>query len=530
MPRGSWLTYLRPQSGAEIPAGLRIILGAVSGAALSLSYTGLYLSIYSWVCIAVLLFSVFGARPRVAFAGGFLHALLFVLTSVPWIATVLTVHGGLSVAGGWGVLLLIAMAWGILIGTFAWAVQRLSRQSIGLACIAAPFIWVTFEFVRAHLPEISFPWNLLGYPAAANLGLVQLTTITGIYGLSFLVAGFNALLAWTSASNSLTPRKRIVFATSATAILLIATSAGSRLVPQDQAHHFARAVQLNFPEVESYPADWFQAHAADLEEITRISLAPAAEKPDLLVWPEAPAPFSFQDSQFAKIASALAIRVGHPFLVGAIEWKPSVDPSDVAPPGSLLPYNSALLFDGQGQRVFVYDKVHLVPFGEYEPFPLIHRVVTSVSGDVGGFHKGNKYAVGQLPHGHTFGVFICYEAIYPGEVRRFAADGAQLLFNISNDGWFGRSAAAEQHLRMVRVRAVENRRWIVRTTNNGFTVSIDPHGRIFQSLPPDVRAAVDLPYDFRSDQTIYTRFGDWFAWLCVLVSVILVAATFRKAK
>jgi apolipoprotein N-acyltransferase len=311
---------------------------------------------------------------------------------------------------------------------------------------------------------------------------------------------------------------------------LIAALAAPRLVPQDQPHHFARAAQLNFPEVESYPPNWFQVHAAELDEITRISLAPSAEKPDLLVWPEAPAPFSFQDSQFAKIASALTIRFGHPFLVGAIEWKPPVDPSDVVPRGTLVPYNSALLFDSQGQRLFVYDKVHLVPFGEYEPFPLIHRVVTSVTSDVGGFHKGNKYVVGQLPGGKTFGVFICYEAIYPGEVRRFAAGGAQLLINISNDGWFGRSAAAEQHLRMVRVRAVENRRWIVRTTNNGFTVSIDPYGRIFQPLLPDVRAAVDLPYDFRTDQTIYTRFGDWFAWLCVLISVILVAVTFRKAK
>ncbi len=530
MPRGGWLTSLRPHAGAEISAGVRLVVGAASGAVLSLSYTGLYLSVYSWVCVAILLFSLFGARPRVAFGCGFLHGLLFVLTSVPWIATVLTVHGSLPVAGGWGVLLLIAMAWGILIGLFASAVHRLSCRSIELACFGAPFIWVTFEFFRAHLPEISFPWNLLGYPASANLGLVQLTTITGIYGLSFLVAAFNALLSWASASNALAPRGRIARAAAATAILLIALWVAPRFVPQQQAHHFARAVQLNFPEVESYPADWFQVHAADLEEITRISLAPSVEKPDLLVWPEAPAPFSFQDTQFAKIASTLAIQFGHPFLAGAIEWKPSVDPSDVAPPGTLLPYNSALLFDAQGQRVFVYDKVHLVPFGEYEPFPLIHRVVTSVSSDVGGFHKGNKYVVGQLPHGNTFGVFICYEAIYPGEVRHFAAGGAQLLINISNDGWFGRSAAAEQHLRMARVRAVENRRWIVRSTNNGFTVSIDPYGRIFRPLPPDVRAAADLPYDFRADETIYTRFGDWFAWLCVLVSVILVGRTFREAK
>src|SRR5712692_11035355 len=177
MPRGGWLTYLRPQAGSEIPAGPRLIVGALSGAALSLSYTGLYLSIFSWVCVGILLLSLFGARPRVAFGCGFLHGLLFVLTTVPWIATVLTVHGGLSVAGGSGVQLLIAMAWGILIGAFAWAVHRLSRQNIELACIGAPFIWVTFEFIRAYLPEISFPWNLLGYPAAANLCLVQITAI-----------------------------------------------------------------------------------------------------------------------------------------------------------------------------------------------------------------------------------------------------------------------------------------------------------------------------------------------------------------
>jgi apolipoprotein N-acyltransferase len=527
MARGGWLTYFRPQPGVEIPAALRLTAGAVSGAALSLSFTGLYLSIYSFVCLTILLLAVFGARPRVAFGCGFLHAILFVFTSVPWIATVLAVHGGLSVAGGWAILLLIAAAWGILIGTFTWAVQRLFARSVELACIGAPFLWVTFEFVRAHLPEISFPWNLLGYPASANLGLLQITAITGIYGLSFFVVAFNSLLAWASASRALSSRLRLGCVAAAAAVLLVGGLVGQRLLLQPQAHHFARAVQVNFPEVESYPDNWFQLHAAEMDEIQRMSLAPAAEKPDLLVWPEAPAPFSFEDARFAKIASALAIQFGHPFLVGVVEWKPPVDLSDVMPKGHLAAYNSALLIDPQGQRVFVYDKIHLVPFGEYEPFPLIHHVVASVSEEVGGFHKGNKYLVGQLGD-YKFGSFICYEAIYPGEVRRFTAAGANVLINISNDGWFGRSAAAEQHLRMVRVRAVENRRWIVRGTNNGFTVSIDPYGRIIEPLPPDVRAATDLPYDFRTDETIYVRYGDWFAWMCVIVSVMLLAMSWKN--
>jgi len=495
----NWAVFFRPRSGTPTPTAFRLVLAALSGAALSLSYSGFYLSIYSWVCIGILLIVSFGARPSVAFGCGFFHGLFFVLTSVPWIATVLSVHGGLSTGGGWGVLFLIAGAWGILTGSFAWIVQR-------------------------------FPWNLLGYPASSNLALLQLTTITGVYGLSFLVAAVNAFLAWADRATTTPPARRVTILGAGVALTLIVMLAGPHFVPVSEAKHYARAVQVNFPEVESYPSDWFQAHIADLDEIEHLSLGSSGREPDFLVWPEAPAPFSFEDPRFAKRASMLAIRFRHPFLAGVIEWRPLVDSSEASARHILVPYNSAILIDTQGQDVFTYDKIHLVPFGEYEPFPLIHRVVSSVSSEVGGFRKGSKYAVGHLPGGFTFGTFICYEAIYAGEIRRFAANGAELYVNISNDGWFGRSAAAEQHLRMARVRAVENRRWMLRVTNNGFTVSVDPYGRIFSPLPPDVRAAVDLPYDFRTDQTVYTRFGDWFAWLCVIISVILLVSTFRKGK
>jgi apolipoprotein N-acyltransferase len=380
------------------------------------------------------------------------------------------------------------------------------------------------------LPEISFPWGLLGYPASANLALLQLTTITGIYGLSFLAASINALLAWCDAASSVPPARRLAILGTTMALLLTVMFAGPRLVPQAAPNHYARAVQLNFPEVMEYPAQWFASHAADLNEVENLSLAPDARQPDLLIWPEAPAPFSFEDPQFAKIASSLAMRFRHPFLAGSIEWRQLSDAANPTMRHVQVPYNSAVLVDPQGQEVFTYDKIHLVPFGEYEPFPLIHRVVQSVSSEVGGFQKGSKYAVAQLPDGHSLAAFICYEAIFPGEIRNFAANGAQLFVNISNDGWFGRSAAAEQHLRIARVRAVENRRWMLRVTNNGITVSVDPHGRIFSPLPADERAAADLPYDFRTDETLYTRFGDWFAWLCVIISAILLASTFRKGN
>ncbi|PYT71428.1 MAG: hypothetical protein DMG42_16630, partial [Acidobacteria bacterium] len=257
MSRFAGPTLVASETGAKIPDWLRLAIAAVSGAALSLSFTGLYLGIYSWICVAALLLAVLGASGRVAFACGFFHALLFVVTSVPWIATVLSVHGGLPIAGGWGVLLLISAAWGVLAGGFTLTVDRISCRSIELACMAAPFVWVTFEFVRAHLPEISFPWNLLGYPASANLGLLQIAAFTGIYGLSFLAAGFNALLAWAVASKRMELKQRVGIAGMATAVLAVATLVGPRLVPQARAQHFARAVQLNFPEVPEYPSDWF---------------------------------------------------------------------------------------------------------------------------------------------------------------------------------------------------------------------------------------------------------------------------------
>ncbi|HEY2459541.1 MAG TPA: apolipoprotein N-acyltransferase [Candidatus Acidoferrum sp.] len=508
----------------------RLVIAAVSGAALSLSYTGFYWSVYSWVCVGVLLLAIFNARGWVAFGCGFAHAVFFVLTSLPWIATVLAVHGGLSRVAGCAVLLLIAAVFGILTGGFAWVVRRLAERGVVWACAGAPFVWVTFEFARAHLPEIGFPWNLLGYPAAGNLALVQMASVTGIYGLSFLVAGFNALLAWACVARRRGVQRRFAMVVGAAAGIVLVMLIGPRFVPQAAAGHYARAVQVNFPEVDSYPENWFETHGGELDEIERISLAPSSKRPDLLIWPEAPAPFSFEDARFAPLGSKLAVRFGHPFLAGVIEWRAQRQSVAGGERNTVVPYNSAVLVDTLGRNVFTYDKIHLVPFGEYEPFPLIHQVVTSLSNEVGGFRKGSKYVVGQLPDGFRFGTFICYEAIFPNEVRRFAVNGAELFINISNDGWFGRSAAAEQHLRMARVRAVENRRWLLRVTNNGYTASVDPYGRMVEPLPADVRAAADLAYDFRTDETIYTRYGDWFAWLCVVVSVILLGVTFWKGN
>jgi apolipoprotein N-acyltransferase len=268
-----------------------------------------------------------------------------------------------------------------------------------------------------------------------------------------------------------------------------------------------------------------QIHGGELDQLERISVGAGQDspvRPSLIVWPEVPAPFSMQDPNFSQRALKIARDSASDFLVGIVDWK-----RDAA--GKWGASNTATLLNPAGQRIFTYDKIHLVPFGEFVPYRRLLWFAGRLTADIGDFTPGTAYGVGKLPGG-TFGVFICYEAIFPAQVRQYTLQGAQLLINVSNDGWFGRSSAPAQHLMMARVRAVENRRWLLRDTNNGFTASIDPYGRVVAELPTDVRTELDAPYGLRTGLSPYVRFGDWFAWLCVIVSLAILIFVGRAPK
>jgi len=165
MPSPAWQAYLFPHRSHGTPAAVRLILAGLSGVILSFSYSGAYSSLYSWFSLSLLIVSILRAQPFLAFGCGFLHGLFFVISCVPWIAEVLSVHGGMSPTAAWAVLL-IATIWGVAIGLFGWAVERISQGSVTLGLVAVPFLWVATEACRTFLPEISFRWGLLGYPAA----------------------------------------------------------------------------------------------------------------------------------------------------------------------------------------------------------------------------------------------------------------------------------------------------------------------------------------------------------------------------
>jgi apolipoprotein N-acyltransferase len=504
----------------NLPRSARWLLSLASGFLLAFSLPDYNWPVLAWVAVALLLVAVSGAGVREAAFCGWLHGAAFYPATLPWIFVVMRQYGNLDAVTAAAVLGLLAAVGGLLSGAFTAGFVFIESRKKGWGFLAAPFLWVAIEEVRTHLPDIGFPWNLSGYAAAQNLALMQLAPWMGVYGLSFLIVAFNALLAWAFLRRD---RRSIAILTAAIIILTCVAAIGPRFVPTAAPSGVAHLVQTDFPQSESYPANWMALHAADLDQLERISVDAARRAPGPVIWPEVPAPFSFLDPRFAARMQRIVHDGGQPLLVGVVEWRPNANLS------AYHAFNSVVLLDSSGQRTFTYDKIHLVPFGEYVPWRKWIPFAGRLTADISDFTPGASYRTGEFPGG-PFGVFICYESIFPAEVRRFVLNGAQLLINVSNDGWFGRSAAPAQHLLMVRVRAAENRRWILRDTNNGYTVSIDPYGRIVAALPTDVRGQLDAPYAFRTGLSIYTRCGDWVAWLSIIVSLVfLLAASRRRA-
>jgi len=253
-------------------------------------------------------------------------------------------------------------------------------------------------------------------------------------------------------------------------------------------------------------------------DLTRITLGTAAQAhPNLIVWPESPAPFYASDPYFRDAISELARESRAWVVTGSLGVKSATQ----NPAQATELYNSAALVSPGGTWTERYDKVHLVPFGEFVPFRAVFSFAAGLTQQVGDFSRGTSR---QPLHAgdQKLGTFICYESIFPDEVRQFAKNGADVLVNISNDGWYGDSGAYAQHLNQSRMRAIENGRWLLLDTNTGVTASIDPYGRIVGRLPRKVRATLRAPYALTNVTTFYTRHGDWFSCVCAIIFLIVL--------
>ena len=497
--------------------------------------------VLSWVAFAPLIVAVLRARPAgaleiegsanlqaakpgQAFLLAYTSGILWYAGTCYWIYDTMHEHGGLSAPAALLALFLFCLYLGLYHGLFG----LLLSLAVGpgrddrRALLATPFLWVAVELARTRVT--GFPWNLLGTAQVDNISLSRITTWTGVYGVSFEITLVNVAVA----AAFLVPRKKrntLLMASFAAAAVLQA----GRLVdaPALATDHAALLVQENIPVDTNWTRNTFEQALRELTDLSADSFLRRDKTlwhRDLIVWPESPAPFFTNDPLFRDPISRMA-REAHSWVVtGAIGSTPAKNGGA----GSQV-FNSAALVSPAGEWTARYDKVHLVPFGEYLPFPRLFAFAGGLTKEVGGFGTGESRA--PLDAGDTrLGVFICYESVFPDEVRQFANNGAQVLVNLSNDGWYGDSGAYAQHLNQTRMRAIENGRWLLSATNTGVTASIDPYGRTVERLPRKQRAALVAPYALTSVTTFYTQHGDWFAGLCAIISAGALLTRFVRAK
>ena len=493
----------------------------------------------SWVAVAPLLVALRRAQApdtlqldapmRLAPATpwqGFLLAygcgVLWYLGTCYWVFDTMHKYGGLPVPLALVVLVIACMYMGLYHGLFGFLLALASGKGSQRRALAiAPFFWVAVELARTRIS--AFPWELLGYAQTDNPALTRLTTLTGVYGLSFEIMLVNCVFA----AAFLVAKERRNWLLGAAAAAAIVLQAGHWLpLPSVPADHTALLVQQNIPAEQGWTTDYFQG---TLRDLTWLSLHPPGSKDgqrfDLIVWPESPSPFFLNDATFREVLASLARQSKTWLLVGAI----GVDTASASPQQHSEVFNSAGLIDPSGELAARYDKTHLVPFGEYVPFKRFLPFMDMLTDQIGNFGWG--YSREPLDAGgQKLGVFICYESIFPNEVREYVQRGAGVIINLTNDGWYGDSGAWKQHLQMTQMRAIENGRWMLIGTNTGVTASVDPYGRIVAATGRQIRTALVAPYGLLSGTTFYTRHGDWFAYLCAIISMGAVLARFLISK
>jgi apolipoprotein N-acyltransferase len=483
------------------------------------------------------------ATPRQGFVLGYLCGILWFAGTCYWIFDTMHRYGGLPVPAAVLALILFCMYVGLYHGMFGLlmalvAGSNLSGSKVGgsktawgasirRTLMAAPFLWVAVELARTRIT--AFPWELLGYAQTGNFALTRIATFTGVYGLSFEIMLVNSVFA--AAFLAAKERRKRLLGAACAAVVILQT--GQWLAPPPVvADHTALLVQPDIPiqTGEMWTKDYFEG---TLRDLTAISLHPSGERAgqryDLIVWPESPSPFYTNDPLFRDAVSALARQSGTWVVAGSIGITPAMHATMNAAMNtggeSSQIFNSAALVSPQGEWVGRYDKVHLVPFGEYLPFPQVFAFAGGLTKEVGEFQRGASRTPLDAG-GQRLGMFICYESIFPDEVRQGPLQGAQVLVNISNDGWYGDSGAWKQHLQQTQMRAIENERWLLAATNTGMTASVDPYGRIVAATPRKVRTALAAPYALSASTSFYTRHGDWFAYLCAIISAGALLARF----
>jgi len=517
------------------------LLAAGAGLLLTAAYPDVDLGWIAWAALVPLMMVLKDASVRTAFRRGMITGMVHYLTLIYWLVPTMRTYGGLSWYLSIPPLFLLSIYLSLYISIFAVAVTRIPR--IASAMAAAPVFWTGLEYLRACLLS-GFPWEFLGHSQYRNLHLIQISDILGVYGISFLLVMGNAvfflLLAALTQGRWQGKPIRILHAVSGLAAVLVAGGgvwAYGVFRIQATEKTMAAAPTLRVAVVQGnidQMIKWDPAFQEQtIEKYLRLSRS-VAPKADLVVWPETAVPFYFLNEPELTDRVIRGVREnGAYYIIGS----PAFERTN----GEIAYYNSAYLVSPDGRPSGRYDKVHLVPFGEYVPLrkwlPFVRKLVAHV-GDFKIGEKGKTLIMGdsgrRFPATDRYdlriGVLICYEIIFSDLARAAAKNDAGILVNVTNDAWYGRSSAPYQHFSMAVFRAVENRRALIRSANTGISGFVDPIGRISGTTPLFVDAVLARNLPVVSEKTFYTRMGDWFAATCLGITLMMIMTIMLRRK
>ncbi|MEI8013847.1 MAG: apolipoprotein N-acyltransferase [Nitrospira sp.] len=524
-----------------------LVLAGASGLFIPLSFPKSDLELLAWIALVPLHWALDGKTKAHAFWIGWLSGTIAFTGMMAWVVTAMTTYGKVPLPISYAILLLLTAYLGLYVGLYAagavWFRSLIPRYGF----FVFPCLWVTLELIRTYALS-GMPWGLLGYSQYRQIEIIQIADHMGVYGVSFLIVLVNVALAeflsWLMPYFRNFRPARLPWELAAMAALLVTLSwqYGLFTLSETPFSDIPRSsisvgvVQPNVDQAVKWDTAYREETIARFDRLTE-KLGRAT---DLVVWPEAATPFVFEREPVYQLQlMALANRAQAPILFGspALRFYPDRRPYLM---------NSAYLLAPDGQLLGRYDKHHLVPFGEYIPFKssFLSFLDKLVEG-IGDFEPGTGPTVltftpkpksatagtaGTTLRPINFGVAICYEVIFPNLVRQFAANGAEFLVTVTNDAWFGPSAAASQHFSMVVFRSVENHLAFARSANTGISGFIDPFGRIVEATPIFTEQAVKATMQVWRPYTFYSRHGDVFAYGCAIICALLFLFGIFRSK
>ncbi len=497
------------------------LLAVISGILLALSFPKPGIAVFAWLAFVPLFLAVSKKSPRNAFRLGFTCGLTAYCGILYWINIVMTTYGKLPFLVSFCLFLLLAAYLALYVGIISYLVRRGEEKGIS-PLFSFPFLWVGFELVRAFILT-GFPWASLGHSQYRTLPLIQIADITGVYGISFLIALTNVVLFQIIRGGVRKEPAAYPTKSAAALFILMALTLGYgfyRLNKSDLGEPVKVVlVQGNIPQDVKWDPSFQEKTVGIYEKLSRKACATGG---NLVIWPESALPFYFQsEDKYAARVKALAAELKSCLVVGSPAYEKE---------GDRIRYlNSAFLLSPTGAVLGRSDKMHLVPFGEYVPLQKLLPFVNKLVAGIGDFSAGTKVMPLNTGKGEI-GVLVCFEGIFPELARDYVRAGSRLLVSITNDAWFGRSSAPYQHLSMTVFRAVENRVPLVRAANTGISSIIDSKGHIRGMTPLFEETFLTGEVRYGEGNTIYDRYGDFFAWFCLLMSFGIVVQIFRKNR